>query len=107
MANAWDERKKGLEEEYFHRKEQEAMEKLRQRLAAPAPAERDASASPRCPKCGDALEEVSFQEVLVDRCPSCQGIWLDPGELERLTAKEGSKSWLSQFWRIKGRSEEV
>ncbi len=31
MANAWDERKKGLEEEYFHRKEQEALEKTRQR----------------------------------------------------------------------------
>jgi phage FluMu protein Com len=105
MAHIWDERKKGLEEEYFHRKEQQAMEKLPQRLAAQAPAERDAS--PRCPKCGEALEEVSVQEVLVDRCPNCKGIWLDPGELERLTAKEGSKSWLSQFWRIKDRSEEV
>ena len=34
MAKILDERKKGLEEEYFRRKEQEALEKTRQRLAA-------------------------------------------------------------------------
>ena len=26
--------------------------------------------------------------VLIDRCPSCSGIWLDAGELERLEADE-------------------
>lgn len=34
MTNVLAERKRGLEEEYFHRKEQEALEKTRQRLAA-------------------------------------------------------------------------
>ena len=38
MSNPLDERRRGLEEEYFHRKNQEAIEKLRakMRLAAQA-----------------------------------------------------------------------
>jgi hypothetical protein len=98
MANAWDERKKGLEEEYFHRKEQEALEKTRQRLTAEA-RERDetAVALMRCPKCAEELEEIAFQGIQVDRCTGCQGVWLDPGEIERLTAKD-NQGWLARFW---------
>ena len=32
MANGMDDRRKGLEEEYFHRKNQEAIEKLRAKM---------------------------------------------------------------------------
>lgn len=38
----------------------------------------------RCPKCGGELKEVLFRAVKVDRCQSCQGVWLDRGELEIL-----------------------
>jgi Zn-finger nucleic acid-binding protein len=31
-------------------------------------------------------------------CASCQGVWLDPGELECLTAQE-SQSWQTHFQR--------
>lgn len=39
-----------------------------------------------CPRCRAGLLEVAFPgtAVLVDRCPDCQGIWLDGGELEAL-----------------------
>jgi hypothetical protein len=40
-----------------------------------------------CPKCGGGLEEITHEDVTVDRCPACGGIYLDKGELERLTAK--------------------
>ena len=33
MTDIWDERKKGLEEDYFHRKDRELLEQMRQRLA--------------------------------------------------------------------------
>lgn len=39
-----------------------------------------------CPRCRAELLELPFPgtPVLVDRCPGCQGIWLDGGELEAL-----------------------
>ena len=100
MATVWDERKKGLEEEYFQRKEREALEKLRQQLPSEeAPVSHDEIAAvPSCPKCGETLEEILFQEIQVERCPECQGVWLDHGELERITNRE-SRGWLSHFWR--------
>ena len=38
----------------------------------------------KCPKCGHDLEEINYQDVLLDRCPDCKGVWLDHGELELL-----------------------
>jgi hypothetical protein len=32
MSDAFDKRRKGLEEEYFHRKNKEAVEKLREKM---------------------------------------------------------------------------
>lgn len=32
MSDAFDERRRGLEEEYFHRKNKEAIEKLREKM---------------------------------------------------------------------------
>jgi Zn-finger nucleic acid-binding protein len=39
-----------------------------------------------CPRCRGELRELPFPgtKVMVDRCPGCQGIWLDGGELEAL-----------------------
>ena len=98
MADAWNERKKDLEEEYFHRKEQEAIEKTRQRLAAVQETPQQAEFFMRCPKCGAALQEIVFQTVQIDQCTSCHGVWFDAGELDRVTAQE-TKSWFSSFWR--------
>lgn len=48
-----------------------------------------------CPRCGEKLEEMKFiqsNDLLVDRCPGCGGIWLDRGEfpkIEGLAAKIG------------------
>ena len=98
MANVRDERKKGPEEEYFHRKEQEALEKTRQRLAADEKERHQRASLMCCPKCGEKLVEVLFQEIAIDRCQGCQGVWLDAGELERVTAKD-SRGWLARFTR--------
>ena len=37
-----------------------------------------------CPKCGERLEEVEHDNVKVDRCRACAGIYLDKGELETI-----------------------
>jgi len=94
MPDVWDDRKKALEEEYFRKKDQEALEKLRARRGA-AEAEKSL---PRCPKCDGSLIEVSHEGVQIDRCNKCHGIWLDAGELETLTKHEGG-GWLDRLWR--------
>lgn len=38
----------------------------------------------RCPVCHKQMEEVPIGNVFVDRCRSCQGVWLDGGELTLL-----------------------
>jgi hypothetical protein len=98
MVNPLEDRKKGLEGEYFHRKEQEALAKVRQRVLEEERDQKKQAADMRCPKCGEALEEITFQEIQVDRCTAGKGVWLDPGELEHVTARE-TQGWLSHFWR--------
>lgn len=42
----------------------------------------------RCPKCGMELHPVSFKNVTIDKCFSCNGVFLDDGELEKVGARE-------------------
>jgi len=38
-----------------------------------------------CPVCNDVrMREVEKEGVLIDICPSCKGVWLDRGELDKL-----------------------
>lgn len=39
-----------------------------------------------CPNCNASMNEVSRHEVKFDMCPSCRGVWLDRGELEKIIA---------------------
>ena len=41
-----------------------------------------------CPKCGSDMRQYERNRVLVDQCTGCGGLFLDRGELERLTAAE-------------------
>ena len=37
-----------------------------------------------CPRCKGELRQESLQGIEVDRCTSCEGLWLDYGELDQL-----------------------
>ena len=69
----------------------------------------------KCPQCKDnALAMSERQGIEIDYCPSCRGIWLDRGELDKLIEKAAServvyrddsrhhhykqKSWLSDIF---------
>lgn len=42
-----------------------------------------------CPHCrNEALIAVEFEEIEVDYCPECKGVWLDAGEIELMFADE-------------------
>lgn len=104
MSNPLDERGKALEEDYFRRQEREVIEKMRARMAAEktdgetaAPSTQTA-APLQCPRDQGKMVEVSFEGVQIDICDTCGGAWLDGGELEALTKKEGGGGWLSRLW---------
>ncbi len=42
-----------------------------------------------CPNCNGSMQQVNRDEVQIDMCPTCRGVWLDRGELEKLL--EGMK----------------
>lgn len=42
----------------------------------------------KCPTCKDVtLVMTSRQEIEIDYCPECRGVWLDRGELDKLIEK--------------------
>lgn len=83
MSDAFDERRRGLEEEYFHSKNKEAIEKLREKMKVAEEAKAAGASSMVCPRCGGSLKEDEFEGVAIDTCEKCGGIWLDAGELQQ------------------------
>lgn len=66
-----------------------------------------------CPKCSKKMKSLKYMDskVSIDKCPSCKGVWLDPGELAKIirylenkvcteTAKEYAKDTFKQFTEI-------
>jgi uncharacterized protein len=37
-----------------------------------------------CPHCKTDLQTINLKDTNIDICPSCHGVWLDKGELEKL-----------------------
>ena len=56
----------------------------------------DATRRRRCPRCPDSVLMRHFfsarRAVTVDECPTCGGIWLDAGELERIRREYPSEA---------------
>jgi Zn-finger nucleic acid-binding protein len=51
-----------------------------------------------CPVCKNAMITLELQEVEIDFCTDCGGIWLDAGELELLLGEpEKAKNLLDSF----------
>lgn len=46
-----------------------------------------------CPKCSAEMEEAVYDEVRVDRCTNCKGLWFDTGELEELR----KDTWMADY----------
>ncbi len=97
MSNPLDDRRRGIEEEYFHRKNQEAIEKLRAKMKVAEDAKAAGLSSMKCPRCDGSLKESKFEEVMIDTCESCGGVWLDSGELQQVTKKDKG-GWFSRYW---------
>jgi len=101
MGDGLEERGRALEEEYFNRKNKEAIEKLRAKMKVAEEAKAAGLSTMQCPRCDGHLKENNFEEVSIDTCDKCGGIWLDSGELEQLL-KRDTDSWFSRLWFSEG-----
>lgn len=92
------------EEEYFARQEFERRKKvLVEQEGSAAEGERQrilAVARNRCPKCAAPLVTITYHKVELDKCSSCEGLWFDRGELDKVLAEEAG--FLSGLKRIFG-----
>lgn len=43
----------------------------------------------KCPVDGETLAMSDRQGIEIDYCPTCRGVWLDRGELDKLIEREG------------------
>ncbi len=99
MSDVFDDRRKALEEDYFRRKDKESLDKLRAALEAEAQSKGEAASSMQCPRCHGTLKEEIYDEVHIDRCDTCNGVWLDSGELEQIIGEESASGrWLHVLW---------
>src|SRR5262249_49940856 len=64
---------------FFSNKPKELERMLESQAAVPELSSRN------CPRCCLSLEEVPFlhSNLMVDRCPDCEGYWFDAGELNK------------------------
>lgn len=78
-GNSWDEMRKAKEESYFDKRNREALERMtafqkeKPRLS---------------PITGEPMNKEIVYGVVIDRCPTSGGVWLDHGELEQLLKVE-------------------
>lgn len=45
-----------------------------------------------CPNDNSQMQKISREGVDIDICPSCKGVWLDRGELDKLLVAEREES---------------
>jgi uncharacterized protein len=80
------------EDEYFVREDAEKKRKLalqaKRETEDAEKARLKALHWMRCPKCGMEMHEVKLRGVDVDVCFSCNGVFLDQGELEHMEKPE-------------------
>ncbi len=88
------------EERYFREQEQETRKALRAKLDKQKEEMKAGEHNEhwmKCPKCGENLEEKCFEDVQIDVCESCKGVWLDAGELDLLLEGRKQKGFISRF----------
>jgi Zn-finger nucleic acid-binding protein len=64
-----------------------------------------------CPKCWVTMRQdevdVFGPNIIIDRCPECGGIWLDPGELNKLLKDRKLSNYLTKHIGTQSKSKLV
>ena len=79
-----DEKPSRNEDEYFARQNADLIREMRAKLDADRKKAERSAHSNKCPRCGAGLKEQHVEDVKIDECEDCGGVWLDRGELDQL-----------------------
>jgi len=84
------------EDAYFAEQEKITLQRLKKERETRSDEQRHCLNS----ACGNTvMDVVQVDNVEIDRCPKCGGVWLDAGELEVLMKRaKGSKNGLMRFF---------
>jgi hypothetical protein len=99
MAYDTEDIRKAKEDGWFKQNEAAMIESARKKREAAEQAQKSEAAEARrqahwrkCPKCGADMRVEKIGNVEVEKCPDCEGIFFDRGELESLMMRhEGEK----------------
>ena len=94
MSVELEDRGRALENEYFRRKEQELIEKMKAKMSA----ENAQAGELECPKCDGRLVETNYENIKIDVCNNCAGVWLDAGELAQIVERDTNDGWLGRVF---------
>ena len=75
------------EDGYFAAKELELIEEMRLEFHKAQAARREAEMA-TCPKCSGKFRKYPLLGCIVERCESCEGIWLNKGDLDGLLRQQ-------------------
>ena len=89
----------------FSTKDKTAGDSLLEELGKISHPPLDLNEKLKCPKCTDVVMMRSFyspqKQVEIDTCPTCNGVWLDPGELtmmrELFSSDQDKKFYVQEF----------
>ena len=95
MTDVWEERKKALENKYFHDLEKELIEKIREETQEKLIRKYCLG---RCPKCGDKIEPIDFRGVPMDKCINCGGVWMGPKDF-RIFSEKDHRTWFDRWFK--------
>jgi Zn-finger nucleic acid-binding protein len=94
MSDSWGDMRKAKENQFFEAQEKEALARLKARNEAVR----------KSPIDGQPMEQITMMGVVIDRCKTSGGVWLDNGELEQLLkaasangSQEESSGWMKKF----------
>jgi ribosomal protein L37AE/L43A len=89
-----EDRGQALENEYFRNREKEIIAKMKARIEA----ENSRSLDLKCPKCDGTLVETDFEDIKIDVCNKCSGVWLDAGELTQVVHSDKDTGWFGKLF---------
>ena len=86
MADAWEERKKTKEEEYFDRQNKDALA----RQLSSASRGVSMAITGICPADSSRLAAVTIAGFSVQKCPKCAGVWLGKATVDSLAKSDAT-----------------
>ena len=75
------------EESYFAVQEHELIEQMKREHHSAEEIKRHTLAE-SCPKCAGKLSKYSVKGLDIERCESCEGVWLNKGDLAEILRRQ-------------------